>query len=478
MSEAELNIRLLTGIPGNGKTAKIRREILGNKGLYLYAAPTTNLIEEQHRSLCAEPQNIHVEAIHSKTKGQGRVTERLMEAKKAIENANLQHAVLLTTHESILSNELPCFAGWHVYIDESINALRSGVITRSFGGDILSSNFDLDLLESNGWSELKPRINCPRWQDLERDDSSRAQAEFYRLAFSGRGVFVKATSLQSAGPLQWVWVWSPLSLKGAASVTLAGAAFKSSVEFKVWKRHFAEALSITEEPVSRSRPGCPTVRIHSFTEAHEGSTTFWDTSEGRHCLNQIVNYLANDVPGLGFWSANEVAWKYMEHRTPGKRLPPKVAGLNEYADLTSCALIYSAKPTPDDAPIQDLFGIANDELLEAREAEDIAQFIYRGAVRSPTFSGAFDIYLYSHRQAEQLRARLISDGVVADAELVPIHAAGIMEFKRSESASPSREPITDAERRQRDCTRKREKRALAARLTGRKPGLRGRPKKH
>lgn len=477
MSIQHMNVRILTGAPGCGKTKRIREEAIRTPGLYLYAAPTIELVKQQMADFRAETPTLDVLEVHSRSRGRGAVSKRLAEAKADLEAKGAVHAIILTTHEALLSPDLPDFSGWHIYVDEAINAVRSGTIKRSLADDLLAANFDLKRVGTTDWSELKPCGASPGWQALAQDDSAKSILEFLKLAFSESGVFVRTTSWETVRPLDWMFVWSPLSLPGAASLTLAGAASKSSIAFKVWKDSFANRLSFSEEVIAPFRPGSPSVRVHYFTETHDGSTTFWDTSVGRHCLHRVANHLTDNVPGLGFWSGNEAAWKYMEHRMPGTLILPKVMGINSYRRHNSCAMIYSSKPLPGDNPIQEIFGVTDDDLLAAREQEDIAQFVFRGAIRNRDFDGAYDIYVYSKRQAEQLQHRLVSDRVVANAQLVPVPEAGLMYVRRSGCQPPTSMAFSAQERQEKDRLRKEGERAAKAKLAGRVPGKRGRPPK-
>ena len=470
MSIQHMNVRILTGAPGCGKTKRIREEAIKTPGLYLYAAPTIELVKQQMGDFRAEAPTLDVLEAHCRSRGRGAVSKRLAEAKADLEANGAVHAIILTTHEALLNPDLPDFSGWHIYVDEAISAVRSGTIKRSLSSDLLAANFDLKRVGTSDWSELKPCRASPGWRALAQDDAAKSILDFLKLAFSGSGVFVRATSWKTADPLDWFSVWSPRSLAGAASLTLAGAAFKSSIAFKVWEDSFANRMSFNEEVISPFRRGSPSVCVHYFTESHDGSTTFWDTSVGRRCLHQIANYLTGNVPGLGFWSGNEAVWKYMEHRTPGTLILPKVMGINSYRQHTSCAMIYSSKPLPGDKPIQEIFGVTDDDLLAAREKEDIAQFVFRGAIRNCDFDGAYDIYVYSKRQAEQLRERLIRDCVVADVELVPINEADIMDVGRTSSTSAKAAPLSVEEKRAKERMRKKRERAAKAKLTGRRPG--------
>lgn len=101
----------------------------------------------------------------------------------------------------------------------------------------------------------------------------------------------------------------------------------------------------------------------------------------------------------------------------GKNVSPKQAGTNEYRHLTSCAMIYSNKAQRSDKGLLEAFGLSKKDIERARQAEDIEQFIMRGAIRCPDFGGDYEIYLYDSHQAVAVQRFLHGHGF-ADVELI------------------------------------------------------------
>lgn len=269
------------------------------------------------------------------------------------------------------------------------------------------------------------------------------------------------------------------NLAHCKSVKIAGASYPVSLGAIVAKRW--ESSNINFKPKAKVMPRTkqPTVRIHYFTQSHEGSTKLWDTRTGRGFIVGVCDFLAAKEPTLGFWAANDVVEKLLDHRLHGEPISTKAAGLNEFDDRTSCALIYSSKPLPSDAPAQALFDIKDAEILRAREEEDILQFVMRGAIRRPDFGGEYDIYLYSEGQAKLVQRKLKASGIGQSVTLVPEPDAGIMDAApwpaRTQRIATSAEKTED--RRTKDRERKQKTRDEDALAQGRQPRRRGRPPK-
>jgi hypothetical protein len=135
-----------------------------------------------------------------------------------------------------------------------------------------------------------------------------------------------------------------------------------------------------------------------------------------------------------------------------------------------------------------VFGLSKDDILRARETEDIWQFAMRGAPRDEKFRGTYTIYVYDRQQADTL-AWMMRDndiGLVLDPECVV--DAGIADVVRSkpgpkvgEKAGTSDQSFkekeeerkaADRQRKQRQRERQRAKKEAAGTLRGR-----GRPRK-
>jgi len=212
---------------------------------------------------------------------------------------------------------------------------------------------------------------------------------------------------------------------------------------------------------------------------NDGSTSFWESHDGLRVLAPITDVLAKNLPGEGFWSGNKIIETVMMGRLKGQFIPPLAAGLNAYREARECAFIYSAKPTPKDKPLMDVFALTKADIERAREEEAITQFVMRGAIRNPDYGKPYGIYLYSKPQAERLREKLIQIGF-SDVTLAAVDV-GVLTGRRvrsgsSERTAEEREAAKKA-RQKKDAERKRRSRAENANREGRTPGMAGRQRK-
>ena len=98
-----MKVELLTGPQGGGKSTVMRKEAIANPGLYLFALPTIELIEEQFAAFREARPSLEIVRVH-KDSGRGAVTRRLSEAREDFATNGVTHGVVLTTHETLIVN--------------------------------------------------------------------------------------------------------------------------------------------------------------------------------------------------------------------------------------------------------------------------------------------------------------------------------------------------------------------------------------
>lgn len=425
-AEGKIEIEVLHGAPGAGKSIALRDEALGIPGLYLFCLPTIPLIKEQAKEFRALSNGVLIiEARSGEGGGRGKVQRQLDDARAEIVAAGITHAIVFMTHESMMACDLSGFVDWHIRIDEVPNAVQTGKVTvgtlesRKF----FRNSFSLDPI--GDWAHAK--LNNPQgnWKDRAGDPLLNRLGDFFKLAARPQGAYVNVHSWTDVKEFQWVSLWSPTLLENAASLKIAAAAYLDSLGYRAAKEWWGNEIAEKTTPIGDPRSGWPEIRVHYFTEGHEGTSKFWGKSEGRKMIKAVCDYLVEQVPNIGFWSGNDEVRDLMEWRVGGVLTRARVAGSNEYRTLKSCAFIYSSKPLPGDEALSGpLFHLSEEDILAAREDEDIHQFVMRGIIRNETYGDDYDCYVYSKRQAEALAAKL--DRIARSVEVVAVVEAGIL----------------------------------------------------
>lgn len=481
-----MHITVYQGAPGSRKTLTFLDTALDNPGLYLVAFPRNALIDEQADYCRKKAAQIGVAPsivpIHTaQPHHHGQVGRRI---KKALEaEAGQSHVVMMTSHAALLGLDPALLAGWHVAIDENLDgSIGCGTFKASTSWSVLERHFRLDPLPGGQTWEVVPRDDvAPLTRKAITAEGKNGLSAFLTYASQPRrSVFVDVGDWRDAQlgrPVRWWSIWTPLVLSRCAAVTLIGAGYFESIPYFASEWLAPRAITYAAGPNLTVQRANPRVRIHYYTRGHVGSTAWWDTDEGHHCLLRVSDH-QKLIGGPGYWSSNEAIRLVFRARFPGEWCSPKQAGTNGLIHHTSCLYIYSAKPQMDDAPIIDLLGLNRDDIRRAREFEDIRQFVMRGAIRRPDYDGAYDIYLYDLAQAQDLEAYLHGIGIT-DLELVPVVEAGIMDVVRPGSVAVAQKaPLSRKEKRERN-TASQQKRRAKARADDEAKGIvrtRGRPR--
>lgn len=448
-----ITVDVITGPPGAGKSTLILNEMAATQGRYLWASPIIDLIDEQVPKFRNLAPTAACMAIHSQARLRGSVGRNIADLPTQFDAAH--HAAAFISHDALLAADVTKFAGWHIRLDETPDAVSTGVLKMRETVGLYRDLYDLTPLAGTGWSRVIPVRADQNWNHLQSDDLGKHIVDFHKHAGRPQGLIINAESWEEARSkkeVEWFSAWSPLELQACATIAVTGAGFFHSVAYKVAQAWFGDKIAFKSRPAKVSpRTGCPHVRIHYFVNGHRGTTDLWSKSEGRRFLVPICDWLASNVPELDYWSGNEIVQILFDHRVPGEMTKAKLAGLNRLREATSCAFIYSNKPTKADQPLKSVFGMSDQEIIAARETEDIIQFAFRGAIRNPDFNGVYDIYLYHHDQAHDLKDALCGYGL-HDTEIIPVPGAGIMDAQvigagKSQSGSPA-----DAAQRRRDLT--------------------------
>jgi hypothetical protein len=474
-----MNPNLILGFPGSGKSSELLKNIVKRPALYLVAFPRVDLMNEQASALetLAGQQGVSlpIRLVHSKG-NRGSVERQLHDAAKDL--AQEKHAVVMAAHEGLRVTDLTPFSGWHLAFDEIPDIVSSGCLPLSKWMNVMDE-YILSPRE-DGFSDVTWAVGAPTASEARKDEFAKPLAPFCKAVRAHQKVIVDThdweETRRKGQEVRWLALWMPFNATPFASVTITGANFDTSLCGRVMQAASDENVAYNRQVIGTGvSRASPEIHIHYYTHGHTGSTTYWDTSEGRGCLNKVARHLM-DIGGVGYWSGNEVVQTYLEHWFGGEMVSPKQAGSNAYLDKTSCAIIYSAKAQDGDAMLKEVFGWNDDDIRSARETEDIVQFVSRGSIRQATFAGRYDIYLYEHQQAEALKRHFLDSKITTNVMLHPVEEAGIMDVERGKSSGQaSNKAKSKSPEEIKEGNRLRQEKSRAKKAAAQPPKRRGRP---
>lgn len=460
-------ILLIGGRPGSGKSQFLTKQMVVERCKYVLFCPRIDLITERADDLRAWAQKLGlrepvIEIVHSQTGAWGSVGRQLAEAFKR--HAGADHVVIISTHQALIEADLTECYGWHARIDEVPNGVKAASWRVPASVLILRAAYDL-IDAGDGWRRIEPKSDCPSLKAWMQDDLLKGMADFHKLVISPQGAFTNAadwTDFQASDRrFEWGSIWTMFELRALETCVIASASYENSITHLVTEAVYGAKIEIRETVLPSSSKPDAVVEIVYFAE-HRGSTHFWTQSPvGRDCIAKVRDFLSEQ--DVGYWATNVAIEPELKGHIKGERASPKSEGTNALRDHRSCAFIFSAKGQPADKIIQRVLqGTPSDEQIElAREAEDIRQFVFRGAIRMADFTGRYRIYLYEKHQAEVLRDYIEQQGFAVD--LVPCVEAGLIGIEREKKRAPGTDERSQSEkkadRQKKDRERKERQRA-------------------
>lgn len=436
--------RVHTGIPGSGKTLAQLSRVVEAPGCHLIAVPRVDLVDEfdaQIRTLVGGHRpGLSVVPIHSRQNGERAGVRRRLDDALIRPTSGDAHIVVLATHEALFGIDPARLDGVHIAIDEVPDcAVLSGQFIGLTASYALERLYDLAPIgESSPWNSVSARPGVELVAPSARAVEAKDLAAFLKAASNPtRVTLVDIAAWDDARTprryVRWWSVWTPMTLRQAASVSIAGAGFQRSLLFHACRAiHGDDLIFEPEKHATTITRAQPEVMIAYFA-GHRGSTEWWASDAGSRCLVQISRYLEG-VRFQGYWGCNEVIRPYFLHRIGGEACPPRMSGTNSLRQHQECCMIYSNKARAEDTAVLDALGLDREAITQAREHEDLVQFVMRGAIRDPSFGGRYLIYVYSVDQAEALRDELVENGITDRVEVRAIVEAGILDVRRPTGA--------------------------------------------
>ena len=178
----------------------------------------------------------------------------MTDERKKIEDSGIEHAVIFTTHATLMDHGLEGFGGWHARIDEAPAATQAGRFNIGLmNRRDLKDRFELISRPGDDWSVVRSKLPKPNFKEVAGDVAASQIGEFFKQAGQPDRVFVKAQSWDQTDDIKWFSMWTPLSLKHVASVQVAGSSYTKSIGYLTAKALYADILDATEREIAHRR---------------------------------------------------------------------------------------------------------------------------------------------------------------------------------------------------------------------------------
>jgi hypothetical protein len=397
------------------------------------------------------------------------------------------HVIVICTHEGLLTSDPSTYQGWTLIIDETPNLWTFREVQTQFTWPLYERFFRLRPI-GEGLAEVEIRRDAPTVEACKRDAALSSEfCDTLRRWQSSRPV-VNLTSWEQAGDgRQWWWssVWKPEKLSAFEDVMILANSFEETITYKLLKVAGVELVpfAIQDDRVWQPR----NLLVRYFADSHQAGSGFWTNKNdpgGAEALTKTFDWIrANSQPTNHYYSANLGVLKALT--LPGEKLQPKVCGSDAYKHLTCASFIYTAKPSTAEEQAFGMYGITRDEVIRARQNEDLVQFLWRSWLRVPDDTRDGEFRVYDREQAEFLKAFIEESGRpitvtlehVSEAEVdahkpKPVGRPGTQRSEAEEDTRKHRRTLKDNESK-----RKRRAAEKQRRLDAGIVSVRGRPPK-
>jgi hypothetical protein len=262
--------------------------------------------------------------------------------------------------------------------------------------------------------------------------------------------------------------------------------FEDSLTYKLLKHAGVHLVSFAIPDDRQWQPR--TFLIQYFASTHRAGTGFWTNAadpSGAEALRKTFDWIMqNTDPENHFWSAN--LHELFKRSLPGEKLKPKVSGSDAYKHLTCASFIYTAKPFQAEVEAFARYGITFEDIVRARQDEDLVQFLWRSSLRVPDDTRDVEFRVYDLVQATFLKEFIEATGRPFKIILEHVAEAGVDEHKPKPAGRPKvvrieAEKLAQAAKAKISNTLNRRKSREALRKEERDAGIvkkRGRPPKH
>lgn len=393
---------------GAGKTQWACERIARNPGRFILAVDRREVIarrkasiqefSEKHRT---KPKVIPLfSRSDTFTDGIRDVRRRIREAGAKYQSE--QHVVIIVTHEALKSSDLSTYQGWTLIIDEVPSIWTKEEVRTPRSWEYLDSSYNLLPIGNTGWSTVQAKSHNASIADYHRDTYLNGLAVFRRRV-KDQGVYVSLSNWEDAStgdPWSWFSIWNPEELEPFSAVYILGNAFEYTITYKLLANTFSKIVNLKPFEIPDSEPWLPrSITIRYFASKHTAGTAFWTENEdGRECLRRVPNWVNDHSdPSNHYWSCN--IGRYDDTAMIGTKVSPKIAGSNDYKDITCGTFIYTSKPSGAEERVLGMFDITRDQIIRAREREDIIQMFWRCSIRNPMDTRPVEFRVYDREQA-------------------------------------------------------------------------------
>lgn len=206
-----------------------------------------------------------------------------------------------------------------------------------------------------------------------------------------------------------ICAWVDLSKYEGLDITFMANKFEESLIYKGNSDLFNKITM--SELRTRVKPVEERLRVYYFSKTKKFTKTY--RNENPDQIAKVIDYINSNVTDFYYTVSGD-----MSKNLKGTYITPVSRGLNTYQDYTTCVWLASMKPSPVEiAQINIMFGLTSTEIVQAREYENLYQFVNRSNIRDYASEQDVVVYVFDEEQARSLSSNPIFIDLRIDEEV-------------------------------------------------------------
>ncbi|BBR57795.1 MULTISPECIES: hypothetical protein [Klebsiella] len=235
-----------------------------------------------------------------------------------------------------------------------------------------------------------------RFEFIELYDEFRMNSNFFSTKIQD-GHEVYRDDCNQLSIMAWVDVQKYVD--GGLDMTFMANQFTESLLYRSNPGLFTE---VTVSLRQRTLPVKDRLKVFYFLDKKRFTSTF--RTDNPNALPTIAHCIEQNVTGQYYYTSNSSTKGDMSRiLTSGQYISPNSRGMNAYQNYTTAVWLASMKPSPVEVVMcREQFGITGQDLVQAREFENLYQFINRSNLRDYSSQSEIVVYVVDREQAESL----------------------------------------------------------------------------
>lgn len=379
---------------GSGKTHALIQQILRTDDRYIIVQGTLQLVEQTHRDLGSVSKMITSRSCT------GSVEKDLHTFL-----LNPTHRVLIITDKAFMRiTDLSLLRQWRIYLDDVVSFHTFNVINTE-------KKFEVEHQLFHNFEKLSDQYLTAKSVTEFNDDLVQAMStkfgfiQDYDHFVMNSNFFTKIGKVSNQDVYSneckqlTILAWVDIAKYSNLDITFMANKFEESLIYKGNSNLFEE-VKLTGM-LERTVPVSDRLKVYYFSE-ERFTRTYRDKNP--EALPKVAEWINSNLNASEYFYTTNSDSKGILN---GKYIDPVSRGMNTFQNYTKCVWLASMKPSPvETKQLELMFTLTRDEVVQARERENLYQFINRSNLRDYSSTSIIEVYVFDKEQAQSLSTNI------------------------------------------------------------------------